>query len=79
MTEFSVEDMTCGACSSAITRAIRGVDAESKVEIDLGKRTVRITSPKSPARFMGAIRAAGYTPVIGAEGRATSTPSCCQS
>jgi copper chaperone len=79
MTEFSVKDMTCGHCSSAITQAIMGVDADSKVDIDLGKRTVRITSAKSPAQFLGAIRGAGYTPVIGAEGSAPSTPSCCQS
>ncbi len=79
MTEFFVADMTCGGCSSAITRAIRSVDADSKVEIDLHKRTVRIASPKSPAQFQDSIRAAGYTPVMGAEARAQSTPSCCQS
>ena len=78
MTEFSVQDMTCGHCCSTITRAIRGVDADSRVAIDLDSRTVRVNSAKSPAELLAAIRGAGYTPVIGAQGRATSTPSCCR-
>ena len=78
MTEFSVKDMTCGHCSSSITRAIKGVDSDSKIEIDLSKKTVRIASAKPAAEFLEAIQAAGYQPVVGAGGSASGAISCCQ-
>ena len=79
MTEFSVHDMTCGHCSSKVARAISAVDSAAKAEIDLLKKTVRITSDKPAAGFLEAIRAAGYTPARTPAEAASSRPSCCRS
>ena len=78
MTEFSVNDMTCGHCTSRITGAISDVDSNAKSEIDLLRKTVRITSEKPAARFLEAIRDAGYTPALRSAGAPSSRPSCCQ-
>lgn len=78
MTEFSVRDMTCSHCSSTIARAIKGVDSNSLVEIDLSRKAVRITSTKPSAELLRAIQAAGYNPVVGSGGSASSGASCCQ-
>jgi copper chaperone len=79
MTEFSVNDMTCGHCSSKIARAISGVDSNAKAEIDLQTKTVRVTSDKPAARFLEAIRDAGYTAALSSAGAASSRSSCCRS
>ena len=79
MTEFFVNDMTCGHCSSKVARAISVVDSTAKAEIDLHRKTVRITSDKPAADFLEAIRHAGYTPTRNPAGAASTRPSCCQS
>lgn len=64
MIAFNVNDMTCGHCAGAITSAVKAADAAARVEIDLGRRQVRIEPGHADAlRLAGAIRQAGYTPV----------------
>ena len=62
MIEFQVNDMTCGHCVGAISKAIADVDAAAKVEIDLPTHRVRITGTDEQAEMEAAIREAGYTP-----------------
>ena len=62
MIEFTVQDMTCGHCASNITKAVKGVDAAGKVEIDLPTHRVRIESTHEASEFREAIEEAGYTP-----------------
>ena len=63
MTTFQVDDMTCGHCVSAITKAVKGVDASASVNIDLATHRVDIGSTTAEtAKLSAAIRDAGYTP-----------------
>jgi copper chaperone len=66
MSDFIVEDMTCGHCASTITKAVKEVDGEARCEIDLGAKRVRVTSGKPAAEFLEAIQEAGYTPRVAA-------------
>ena len=68
MTDFIVNDMTCGHCASTITRAVREVDSGATVDIDLDRKLVRIGSGKPAADLLEAIQEAGFTPVIKAGG-----------
>ena len=83
MLAFEVRDMTCGHCVSAITQAIRAVDRDAKVEIDLSAHQVRIESTETDAdELRTAIQQAGYTPVALATGaQQAATPAvrsgCC--
>ena len=79
MKSFTVSDMTCGHCVSTITRAVAGADPSAKVRIDLGNRVVGIDSTKPASEFLAAIRAAGYSPVMGSNDNAATATSCCQS
>jgi copper chaperone len=64
MLAYRIEDMTCGHCVSAITRAVRDVDAGARVDADLAAHLVRIeTTHAEAAEFGEAITEAGYTPV----------------
>jgi copper chaperone len=64
MIEFNINDMTCGHCASVITKAIKSVEQEARVEIDLAAKRVRICGRAEADDFADAIREAGYTPVV---------------
>ena len=64
MISFQVNDMTCGHCVSAITKALAGVDARATVQFDLGTHCVHIEPGEAnAAKLRAAIQAAGYTPI----------------
>ena len=66
MIEFDVNDMTCGHCASAITRALKDADQGARVDVEVGAHRVRVwpSAGASPDDFALAIREAGYSPVL---------------
>ncbi|MEX2148803.1 MAG: heavy-metal-associated domain-containing protein [Steroidobacteraceae bacterium] len=80
MIKLDVQGMTCGHCVSTVTRAVKSVDPEAKVQVDLGTGKVHVEG-RSTADVLGkAIAEAGY-PVLpaGAEAPAAGTKGggCC--
>ena len=72
MSTFIVSDMTCGHCVSVITKAILQLQDDAKVEADLAKHTISVSSDLSVDDIAGAIKDAGYM--------ATEvTSACCNS
>lgn len=61
MTAFKVPDMTCSGCVSAVTKAVRGVDASAVVSADLDSKLVRVDSAAAADALAEAVRAAGFT------------------
>ncbi|MDH4324284.1 MAG: heavy-metal-associated domain-containing protein [Betaproteobacteria bacterium] len=60
MIELRVEGMTCGHCVSAVTRAVKAVDPQANVQVDLGAGRVRVDSRSSADALGKAIAEAGY-------------------
>ena len=76
MLTFQVNDMTCGHCVATITKAVKAVDANARVTIDLAQHKVEIESAGVGARQLGdAISAAGYTPLPVVGAAPSSSPS----
>jgi copper chaperone len=64
MIAFEVNDMTCGHCVSTITKAIKAVDPNASVRIDLASHRVAIEPAEADIQQLReAIEDAGYTPV----------------
>jgi len=63
MIAFEVNDMTCGHCVGAITKALKDADPAAQVQIDLASHRVQVESTAGAAELEEAIREAGYTPV----------------
>lgn len=63
MVTFRVNDMTCGHCATAISRAVAAVDQNARMDIRIQQKLVRVTSNASVADLAEAIQDAGYTPV----------------
>jgi copper chaperone len=64
MIAFEVKDMTCGHCVGTITQAVKDVDRDAKVDIDLARHRVEIEPAAADAQTLAeAIKEAGYTPL----------------
>ncbi|SMQ68313.1 copper chaperone [Devosia lucknowensis] len=64
MHSFKVEDMTCGHCAATVEKAIKSVDGQADVKIDVANRAVEIRSDKTAEAFATAIGEAGYTGAV---------------
>lgn len=60
MTRFSIPDMSCGHCKSAVEAAIAAVPGSHAVTVDLQSREVEVTGEASTAALLAALDAAGY-------------------
>lgn len=60
MTRFHVPDMSCGHCKATIEKALAGIDADAKVEVDLDTRSVRVASARPASELQAAMKASGY-------------------
>lgn len=62
--KFSVPDMSCGHCVTAIEKAVAGKDPTANVVCDLESRTVEVSGSSEPGLVEAAIKAAGYEPAF---------------
>ncbi|MCA1325516.1 heavy-metal-associated domain-containing protein [Herbaspirillum sp. alder98] len=60
---FTVNDMTCNHCAGVITKAVKALDANARVDITVADKRVVIDSALPAQSFADAIEDAGYTPV----------------
>ena len=60
MTEFDIANMSCGHCASTITKTVKLLDPDAKVEVDLGQKKVRIETTEDRAALAQALAQAGY-------------------
>ena len=63
MIELTVDDMTCGGCVASITRVVKGLDPDAKVDANVETRRVSIDSVTDTDAVVAAIANAGYHPV----------------
>jgi copper chaperone len=57
---FQVQGMTCGHCAGAVTRAVKSVDAQAEVKIDLASGKVEVQSQQDHGEIAKAIEEEGY-------------------
>lgn len=60
MLELDVTGMTCSHCVRAVTQAVRTVDPEAEVQIDLAAKRVRIQGRSKADELIRVLGAAGY-------------------
>jgi copper chaperone len=60
MLELDVTGMTCGHCVRAVTQAVRALDPEADVQVDLAARRVRVEGRSTAAELIRVLGAAGY-------------------
>ncbi|MDZ4356575.1 MAG: heavy-metal-associated domain-containing protein [Variovorax sp.] len=62
MQAFEIQSMTCGSCAGRITRAIKDLDPQARLEVDVKQRTVRIDTTEDRPSLVAVLTEAGYPP-----------------
>jgi len=62
MIEFNVEAMSCGHCVSVVTKAVKSVDPQAKVDVDLPTHKVHVETTQDRETVAAALSEAGYPP-----------------
>ncbi len=52
---FTVKGMNCGHCTQTITKAILGLDSSAKIDTDIPRQTVTVTSGLDQEKLSEAI------------------------
>jgi copper chaperone len=60
--EFKVEAMSCGHCVSTVTKTVKALDPNARVEVDLATHKVRVETSKDQETVAKALAEAGYPP-----------------
>lgn len=60
MLRFKVANMSCGGCARVVATALRGVDPDAEVSVDLDRREVTVESAAGAEGLAGALREAGF-------------------
>jgi len=60
MPVFNVSGMTCSHCERAVTQAVKALDAQAQVKVDLASGTVEVQSSASEQAIRQAISEEGY-------------------
>ncbi|MDO5102862.1 MAG: heavy-metal-associated domain-containing protein [Lautropia sp.] len=60
MIQFQIPDMSCKHCERAVTEAVKQVDPNASLTVDLDNRQVTIGSSTEAAAFAKALSEAGY-------------------
>ena len=58
--EFDIPDMSCGHCASSITKALKQLDANAGVSIDLPTKKVTVQTTEDRQAVVDALTEAGY-------------------
>jgi copper chaperone len=66
MYQLQVEDMGCGHCVASVTKAVKALDAQASVEVDLASKQVKVQSGVPLEAVTAAIADAGF-PVSAAQ------------
>lgn len=60
MYELQVENMSCGHCVAAVTKAVQSVDGTATVDVNLDSKQVKVRSGAPLSAVTAAIVDAGY-------------------
>jgi len=62
MIQFNIPQMSCGHCAKSVTEAVRQVDPQAKVDVDLAGKKVSVESQAERQEIARALGEAGYAP-----------------
>lgn len=60
MIELDVKDMTCGHCVSTVTGAVKSLDPDATVHVDLEHKRLRVDGRSSVNELTKALAEVGY-------------------
>ena len=59
--QLKVPSIVCDGCAETITKAVKSVDADARVDVDVSAKTVKVEGIQSEESIKQAITATGHT------------------
>ncbi|MGL5921804.1 heavy-metal-associated domain-containing protein [Chroococcidiopsis sp.] len=59
--QLKVPSIVCDGCAETITKAVKSVDADAQVDVDVSAKTVKVEGVQSEESIKQAITATGHT------------------
>lgn len=59
--QLKVPSIVCDGCAETITKAVKSVDADARVDVDVSAKTVKVEGIQSEKSIKQAITATGHT------------------
>ncbi|MCF3642684.1 heavy-metal-associated domain-containing protein [Rhizobium sp. TRM95111] len=72
MHHLNIPDMSCSHCVSTVEKAVKSVDPDAKVAVDIESKTASIESPAAAEAFVAALENEGYSSKLELAGLAES-------
>ena len=60
MLTLKVPEMTCGHCAQTVEKAVKSIDPNAHVKVDLGQKIVTVESTAQDQNISEVVRSAGY-------------------
>lgn len=79
MIELDVKEMTCGHCVRSVTEAVKSIDPQASVQVDLERGRVSVDGTPSEGELIAALQEAGYPAAVASEGArpVAARKGCC--
>jgi copper chaperone len=62
MIQLNIPQMSCGHCVKAVTEAVKEVDPQAKVDVDLVTKKVTVQTQADRQKIVDSLAEAGYQP-----------------
>jgi copper chaperone len=62
MIQFNIPQMSCGHCVKAVTEAVKEVDPQARVDVDLASKKVTVETQADRQKLVDSLAEAGYQP-----------------
>ncbi|MBB5055000.1 copper chaperone [Afipia massiliensis] len=60
MVYLKISNMNCGGCAATVTKALKSIDADARIDVDQALKIVRLESRAGVEQISAVLRSAGY-------------------
>ncbi|MFH1556291.1 MAG: heavy-metal-associated domain-containing protein [Pseudomonadota bacterium] len=60
MVYLKIPNMNCGGCAATVTKALKSIDADARIDVDQALKIVRLESRAGVDQICAVLKSAGY-------------------
>lgn len=60
MLKLKVPDMTCGHCAQTVEKAVKSLDPDAEISVDMAQKIVTVRTAAQERKVSEIVRSAGY-------------------
>ncbi|GLK73417.1 MULTISPECIES: heavy-metal-associated domain-containing protein [Hyphomicrobiales] len=60
MVYLKIPNMNCGGCAATVTKALKSIDVDARIDVDTALKTVKLESKADVEQISAVLKSAGY-------------------